>query len=442
MRGRCSQCGDQELRLKSADVFRVGVPWLTRLLQREVNYVCAVCGRRVKGTIQSFVDPNNYRLRTPQTPDPGSKVVEWQHARIYNASAPTGRGPSLSYPAKFSPLDQILYPTFEGTIGDGTVVDQHGDPELMADFAEEYLRQFWILMPTGRLPHTLKEIMPALLLLFTATELALKAFWIRSGRQLTSHSLTDLYRELDLDHRRYVEDRFAKSELHSALSALGTDAPTVELILNVYSGTYGGASNVHMDSRYYAEPTTMFREASGLRGANLVKGNTPYPIFLPSVVRSLIDAYRFYSGPERLKRLGAELSEDGGERDNDNHGEWGLVPSSLGLVVVMVLQSNGMGLGGKEVGTFTEFKRLNPTNFIIDWMYGGNTLLFYLDRGQGFPDGKRVIDGLECRVWNKRRVGMHERDLHSLADAMDGSNKGVRCFGHLPNIGVDNESSS
>ena len=443
MRGRCSQCGDQKLKIKSDDVFRVGVPWLTRLLQREVDYVCAVCGREVKGTIQSFVDRANYRLRTPRPPGTENKAVERQHAIIHNASAPTRRGPTLSYPAAFSAVDQVLFPTFEGTIGDGTVVNQHGDPELMADFAEEYLRQFWVLIPTDRLPNTLKEIMPALLLLFTATELALKAFWIRSGRQLlTNHSLTDLYRELDPEHRRDIEGRFAKSELHAVLSALDADAPTVELILNAYSGTYGGASNVHMDSRYYAEPTTMFREASGLRGANLVKGNTPYPIFLPSVVRSLIDAYRFYSGPERLKRLGAELSEDGGERDNDNHGEWGLVPSSLGLVVVMVLQSNGMGLGGKEVGTFTEFKRLNPTNFIIDWMYGGNTLLFYLDRGQGFPDGKRVIDGLECRVWNKRRVGMHERDLHSLADAIDGSNKGVRCFGHLPNIGVDNESSS
>ena len=95
---------------------------------------------------------------------------------IHNSSASPGRGPTLSYPATFSTVDQVLFPTFEGIMQDGTVVDQHGDPELMADFAEEYLRQFWILMPTGRLPHTLKEIMPGLLLLFTSTELALKAF--------------------------------------------------------------------------------------------------------------------------------------------------------------------------------------------------------------------------------------------------------------------------
>ena len=330
MRGRCSQCGDQELRLKSDDVFRVGIPWLARLLQREVHYACASCGRGVKGSIKSFVDPRNHRLRSPRTPGAESKPMERRHAMIYNSLAPTRRGPTLSYPAAFSAVDQALFPTFEGTMQDGTVVDQHGDPELMADFAEEYLRQFWTLMPTGRLPHTLKEIMPALLLLFTATELALKAFWIRSGRQLTSHSLTDLYQELDAEHRRDIEARFSSSELPSALSALGVDAPTVQLILSAYTGTYGGASNVHMDSRYYAEPTTMFREASGLRGANLVKGNTPYPIFLPYAVRSVIDAYRFYSGPERLKRLGADLSDDGGGTRQRQSWQLGLSAVLLG----------------------------------------------------------------------------------------------------------------
>ena len=283
--------------------------------------------------------------------------------------------------------------------------------------------------------------MPGLLLLFTATELALKAFWIRSGKQVTGHSLTDLYRELDAEHRRDVEARFASSELHTALSALDIDAPSVELILSAYSGTYGGASNVHMDSRYYAEPTTMFREASGLRGANLVKGNTPYPIFLPNVVRSLIDAYRFYSGPEQLRRLGADLSEGGGDRGNYNHGEWGLVPSSLGLVVVMVLQANGKGFGGEEVETFTDFKRLNPTGLNVDWMYGGNTLLFYRDGGQEFPDGKRVIDGLECRIWSKGRLGMHERDLHLLADALESQDENGGGFANLANVGIKEAGS-
>ena len=437
MRGRCSRCGDQELRQKSDDVFRVGVPWLTHLLQREIRFTCVSCDKEVKTSFQSFTHPIDYRLLIDRTSSSGSKAMDRQHVTIFNMRG----GPILSYPGALSATGNVLFPTFEGAIADGKVVDRYGDPELMKDFAEEYLRQFWTLMPTGRLPHTLKEIMPALLLLFSATELALKSFWIRSGRQLRSHSLIDLYQELDFEHKRDIEGRFANSEPYSALSALGVDAPTVEVILNVYSGTYGGTSNVHMDSRYYAEPTTMFQQESGLRGANLVKGNTPYPIFLPYVVRSLIDSYSFYSGPERLRRLKADVIEGGGERNSDNHGKWGLVPASLGLVVVMVLQEHGKGYGGREVRAFTDFKRLNPTRMILDWKYGGNTLLFYRDGGQEFSDGTRVIDGLECRVWSRGRIGMHERDLDLLADALDGSDTDVGGFGQLTKTGEDTEAT-
>ena len=139
--------------------------------------------------------------------------MERKHTRIYNfGSGIKHPGTTLSYPAVFSAVDHVLFPTFEGTIQDGTVVDQHGKPELMVDFAEEYLRQFWTLLPIGQLPNRLMEIMPALLLLFTSTELALKAFWIRSNHQLVGHSLTDLYQKLDPKHKRYIEGRFAVSE--------------------------------------------------------------------------------------------------------------------------------------------------------------------------------------------------------------------------------------
>ena len=73
-----------------------------------------------------------------------------------------------------------------------------------------------------------------------------------------------------------------------------------------------------MDVRYYAEPTTKLHH-----GSNLVKGRTPYPVFLPDVVRALIDTYRHYSGAERLRRLGADLLEGVRDSGNDNHGHWG-----------------------------------------------------------------------------------------------------------------------
>ena len=79
-------------------------------------------------------------------------------------------------------------------------------------------------MPTGRLPENPKEVMPALLLLVTATELAVKAFWIRDEKPLkTSHSLVGLYEELDPEHKQEVERRFPGAESNLALSTLGAD---------------------------------------------------------------------------------------------------------------------------------------------------------------------------------------------------------------------------
>ena len=48
----------------------------------------------------------------------------------------------------------------------------------------------------------------------------------------------------------------------------------------------------------------MLREPS-LKGGKLVK-NTPYPIFLPVIVQTMLDVYAFFSGAERLKRLGRD----------------------------------------------------------------------------------------------------------------------------------------
>ena len=311
------------------------------------------------------------------------------------------------------------------------MVDRYGEPDVMAEFAEEYLKQFWTLMPTGQLPNRLSETMPPLLLLFTATELAVKAFWIRSEKPVKpSHSLQDLYKELDPEHKDEIERRFGSSQANSALFALDIELPTIEAILGVYSDTYGG-SNVHMDSRYYAEPTTMLPKSSDLRGANLVKGNTPYPVFLPDVVRALIDTYRLFSGPERLRRLGGDLVGDFRDSGNDNHGDCGLIPSSLGLVVVSVPQKAGIDAKGEDLKVYEAFKQSHPTGLTADWMYGGNTLLFYRDKGQPILDGEGEIDGLECRVWSNGRLGLHSRELDRLADALESAGEGPNILGPL-----------
>ncbi|MDE3256988.1 MAG: hypothetical protein OYM47_04050 [Gemmatimonadota bacterium] len=427
----CYKCGSQESRVESDKVFRLGVPHLASLVQREVKYACSVC-KEIRQVSNRLIDSGNYRPPIPLRSHASNDVVEQKLVSVGQVFSDK-RLIALDYPAVFRVGDDVLFPTFEGNIQDATVIDRYGKPDLMVDFAEEYLRQFWILMPTGRLPNSLIEIMPALLLLFTATELAVKAYLIRSEKRVKpNHSLVDLYKGIDSDHREEIQRRFAESYLNSALSPLDIDSPKMEEILRLYSQTYGGKSNVHMDSRYYAEPTT-----KAFNNANLAKGNTPYPIFLPDAVRTLIDTYRFYSGSERLRRLGADLQGNFRDSGTDNHGEWGLIPSSLGLVVVVVSQKAGKDSRYEDLKVFSEFKKSYPTGFSADWMYGGNTLLFYRDNGQRFSDGKRVISGLECRVWSNGRLGLHSRDLYLLADALDCADRNADRFGYFTKTGVD-----
>ena len=57
----------------------------------------------------------------------------------------------------------------------------------------------------------------------------------------------------------------------------------------------------------------------------------------------MIDVYEHFSGAERLKRLGAEVGYGLRDPGNDQHGDWSLIPSSIGLVVIRVAQFVGKG---------------------------------------------------------------------------------------------------
>ena len=425
VRGKCFKCGEQEFRVESDNAFRLGVPWLSSFFQREVEYACTICGE-VRQWSPTLFNVGNGQPSISLRPPSDDDVVEHKHALVSNH--PSGKDlMSIQYPAVFRDTENVLLPVSEGNVQDATSVDRYGDPDLMADFAEEYLRQFYAIMPTGRLPGSLKEIMPALLLLVTAVELTLKAYLIRSEKSFgRGHFLVDLYSRLDPAHREGAERRLADSETSAALLALRVDPPKITDILRLYSQTYGGESSVYMDVRYYAEPTTRLH-----RGSNLLKSNTPYPIFLPDVVRALIETYRHHSGFERLRRLGADILEGVRDSGSDNHGHWGLVPSSLGLVVVSVSQRAGMDAKEESLKVYEGFKKSHPTGFTADWMYGGNTLFFYRVGGQGFLDGETLIDGLECMVWSKGRMGLHSRELNRLADALEAASKGEDRLGQL-----------
>ena len=217
----------------------------------------------------------------------------------------SGRDATVGYNFVHSDEQGVLWPMHEPTIQSGTVVDQYGDPDLMADFAKEYLKQHWVLLQPGRLPRTLVEVMPSLLLLVTAAELVLKAFLLRSkGEQPQVHDLVKLYDDLNSEHKAAIEDRFGKCQPVAGLTSIGTAAPGIRQMLGTYTDIYGGKRGAYQEAKFYAEPTTMLPEASDLRGANLVKGNTPYPTFMPYLVEAIAECYDYFSGLERLPAAG------------------------------------------------------------------------------------------------------------------------------------------
>ena len=285
----------------------------------------------------------------------------------------------------------------------------------MADFSAEYLKQYRVIVPTGRLPQSITEMMPALHLLVNAAELALKADLIRSERPSGGHVLRNLYGELENEHRDELERRFAVAGPNANLNFLEADRPTVESVLRLYGQSFGG-STVYMDTRYLAEPTTKLKSQS-LRGGNVIK-DIPYPVFLPVVVQTMLEVYAYFSGTERLKRMGADVGHGARTPGNDQHGDWGLVPASVGLVAIRVAQQVAWDENYADRDVFKSFKAAHPPGYITSWMYGGQSLLFYRTEKDNPEDGETSIEGLECKIWYAGRLGMHARDLYQLADAL------------------------
>lgn len=366
----------------------------------EQQHVCPKCGLEVEGL--------PVLMPISRQPGPAQAKAERVHATILGR--PTAKTLScVQYRGVFLPDAQLAVPTHEGFISDGHVVDAHGDPELMTSFAEQYLSAYRTLMPAGRLPTSVVEVMPALHTLVVAAELAIKADLIRSGRKredIEGHSLPDLFGKLDGSHRREVRKRFAKCELNVLLTAMGESPQPIKGILTCYSRSPSSGSSVYLDTRYHAEP-----------GPGGKAGMTMYPIFLPYAVEILIETFRFFSGAARLGRRGAAVSRCAHSGADGDHGDWSLVPSSLGLVVVQVPQNARVDTRHDELPEFRRWKEARPPGFSASWMYGGSELLFYrLD--EGAPDSLR-IGGIECKVRRDDDLGMHSRDLYQLADALD-----------------------
>ena len=411
MRKRCPRCGgEQELRSRPPRMLLHALPELRSPIEIVEPFACANCGCEVQTTVRYA--STDSPVGPPGTPENRS-AAERRTGQVWSIDGRVAM--FLQHPAVSAPGSSVLLPVNEGRLSGGLCIDRHGDPDLMAAFSSEYLKQYRAIVPKGRLPQSMVEMMPSLHLLMNAAELALKADLIRSGKPIVGHVLQDLYGKLEDEHRDEVDRRFADTARNAPINALGADRPTVENVLRVCGQSFGGSS-VYMDTRYFAEPTTMLREPS-LKGGTLGK-DTPYPIFLPVVVQTMLDVYAFFSGAERMKRLGADVSHGSRDPGNDQHGDWGLVPASFGLVVIRVAQRVAWDKHHEDREAFSRFKATRPPAYATSWMYGGQTLLFYRADKDHPADGETVIDGLECKVWYAGRLGMHPRDLYVLADAL------------------------
>ena len=410
----CDSCKDTEL-IATIKIFRFGLRLLDNLVKKEREYFCPSCGQRTTddpfASETLVVSTGNGNTRTSD--------VRLRQVMLDNPSADRNGLMSVQFPAAYQNGRNVLLPTFEGNVQDGTVIDRHGDPDFMLEFAEQYLKLYKASMPTGRLPDSLVEILSALHQLVTAAELGFKACLTRDGKDASGHSLQRLYEKLEPAHRDRIDTCFSESYLNASLTALSIEPPTVQAILGKYDSTYCVGSGVYMDSRYYAEPTTRFKRGDSVQGASLVKNHTPYPIFLPEIVSAQINTYRFFSGHERLRRRGGDVQHGAREPGKDNHGDWGMVPSSLGLIVLSLPQSAGKSAEGDDLVSFEKLLSEHPPGMCADWKYGGNTLLFYRVGEQVHTDGHGILNEVQCRVWRHQRVGMHARDLHLLADRLE-----------------------
>ena len=190
------------------------LPHLNSPIEVSVPIMCSNCGREVGSNVRFAA--TNKRV-SPMESMQDQYTASQQLGKIWGYHGINST--FLNYPGALTPGRDILFPTHEGRLSTGHAIDRHGDPDLMAEFSVEYLKQYWAIVPKGRLPRTISEMMPALHLLVNATELALKADLIRSGKPSGGHSLPTLYERLKCNHRREMERRFADAHLNANLRA-------------------------------------------------------------------------------------------------------------------------------------------------------------------------------------------------------------------------------
>ena len=197
----------------------------------QTRYICENCGEDTGSYQFHFYEhPIDLGVQSNQIPLTKKKQV------MLTTSYGQRKMVSIQYQGIYRTDKNVIFPMGEGNIQDGSVVDKHGDADLVAEIAKTYLDGYITLMQNKKFPTSLSQIMPAIQLLVIAAELAMKAFVIRAEDEagLRHHSLTGLYDALDLldgEHKKCIESFFSRTETVSRISDLGDKGPTVMDIL-------------------------------------------------------------------------------------------------------------------------------------------------------------------------------------------------------------------
>ena len=152
MRGRCYNCRtERELVKDPPRMVLHALPQLASPVEIEVPHRCRKCGRVVGGTVR-FTATN--KKVVPPSGIGDQPAAERRHGHVWGSRGTVST--SLNYPGGI-PGQNVLFPAHEGRLSAGHAIDRYGNPDLMAKFAAEYLKQYWVIVPKGRLPQTVSE---------------------------------------------------------------------------------------------------------------------------------------------------------------------------------------------------------------------------------------------------------------------------------------------
>ena len=156
---KCHYCGHQEFVPGALRVYCYAIAALGWPVEVKRPHACADCGREIWTEVSVRTGAPSRVAAAEGSESVSGRRIEPMLAMI--SGNDLGRSATVQYAGVCLSDSRAVLPKGEGTIQDGTVVNKYGDPELMARFAEHYLAAHRAVMPSGRVPESVVEMMPA-----------------------------------------------------------------------------------------------------------------------------------------------------------------------------------------------------------------------------------------------------------------------------------------